>query len=203
MHWSEIVLLIIVVLAIAATLLWRAAQRIDKLHRKVVAYRIALDGQLIRRAGATIDLAASQLLDPASALMLADAGYQVIDSLGAPVDPAAAINIAGLGMQRELDESALSANLRMVFADPETLNAVTMNPSGQHILSALASSWYRATLARRFHNQAVTHARNSRRHWWVRAFHLAGYAPLPETLELDDAMPPELLTLATAPRAQD
>jgi hypothetical protein len=106
--------------------------------------------------------------------------------------------MTSLGTERERDESELSAHLREVFPDQGTINQVTDNDVGNQVLSALVIAWYRATLARRFHNSAVSEARASRRHWWVRAFRLAGHAPLPETMELDDAMTPELLALATA-----
>jgi hypothetical protein len=198
MHWSEIALIILAIIGIVIWLLWRTANQIDKLHRKVVASRIALAGQLTRRAGATIELAASQLVDPTSSILLTQSGYQIIDELETPIDPSTAMQMSGLGMERERDESELSAQLRQVFPDQEAIDLVTENPIGHQIMSNLAASWYRATLARRFHNQAVADARNSRRHWWVRVFHLAGHAPLPETSELDDAMPSELFALATA-----
>ena len=197
MHWAEVVLLVLLVLAVVGWLLWRQANRIDKLHRKVVASRIAVDGQLIRRAGASVDLAASHQLDPASAVMLAEAGYEVIDDLPPAPDPNQAMWFPGLGVDREAHESALSACLREVFPDEAAVAIVVADPIGEQILTALATAWNRAILARRLHNQAVAEARASRRHWWVRLFHLAGHAPLPDTFELDDAMPPALANLPT------
>jgi len=198
MHWSEIALLVVLAIASLGFLLWRAANRIDRLHWKVVSHRIALDNQLLRRAGASVDLAASGLIDPTSAVILAQTGYQILDNSTAPLEPAAAMRIAGLGLERERDESDLTATLRQVIPDAEAVSAIICDPIGNQLLTTLAGAWYRATLARRFHNQAVADARNSRKHWWVRTFHLAGHAPLPETVELDDAILPELSTLATA-----
>jgi hypothetical protein len=47
-------------------------------------------------------------------------------------------------------------------------------------------------LARRFHNEAVAQAQRMRRGWAVRTLRLAGRAPMPQTLELDDAWPAAL-----------
>jgi len=198
MHWSEIAFVIVFVIAVIALILWRTAARIDKLHRKVVASRTTLDNQLLRRAGASVELAALQLLDPTSAVMLAQSGYQIIDNSNAPLELAAAMKIAAIDHTRERDESELSANLRQIFPDQSAVDIVQNDSIGNQVLTNLAAAWYRATLARRFYNQAVADARASRRHWWVRAFRLAGHAALPETMELDDAITPELLTLATA-----
>ncbi|MBE9938378.1 hypothetical protein G8C60_04410, partial [Cellulosimicrobium cellulans] len=56
MTWSETAVLVLVVAALAAWLLWVAASRLDRLHRKVMASRLALDAQLVRRASAAVDL---------------------------------------------------------------------------------------------------------------------------------------------------
>ena len=61
MTWSEITVLVLVVAALVAWLLWVAASRLDRLHRKVMASRLALDAQLVRRASAAVDLATSLL----------------------------------------------------------------------------------------------------------------------------------------------
>ena len=61
-----------VVLAVAAVLLagWYlsfSATRLDRLHARVEGARSALDAQLVRRASVALQLAASGLLDPATA----------------------------------------------------------------------------------------------------------------------------------------
>ena len=73
MTWSETVVVLVALAAIALVLGWQGASRLDRLHRKVVASRIALDAQLVRRAGAAHALASSGTIDPVSALVLTDA----------------------------------------------------------------------------------------------------------------------------------
>jgi hypothetical protein len=41
-------------------------------------------------------------------------------------------------------------------------------------------------MARRFHNDVVVSTRTLRRRRLVRYLHLAGHAPMPDTVELDD-----------------
>lgn len=187
MSWSEMALIALGVVAVALILAWRGASRLDRLHRKVAASRIALDAQLVRRASTAVELAASGALDPASAVLVADAAYSASDA-GAVTSPAAALKMDGLGPDRELAESGLTGTLREALGGPETIQALRAGPSGE-VVAALAAAWYRVTLARRFHNEAVAQARRVRRLWYVRLFHLAGRAPMPYTVELDDALP--------------
>ena len=187
MSWSETALVALVVLAVALVLAWRGASRLDRLHRKVAASRIALDAQLVRRASAAVELAASGALDPASAVLVADAAYAASDA-GPVTSPAAALQMDGLGADRERAESGLTATLREVLGAPETTDELLAGSSGE-VVAALGDAWYRATLARRFHNEAVAQTRRVRRLWYVRLFRLAGRAPMPRTVELDDVLP--------------
>lgn len=187
MTWSEMALVGLGVLAIGLLLAWRGAYRVDRLHRKVAASRIALDAQLVRRASTAVELAASGALDPASAFLVADAAYTASDA-GPVTSPAAALKMDGLGPDRERAESGLTATLREAMGEPESVQLLLAGPSSE-VVAALAAAWYRATLARRFHNEAVAQTRRVRRLWYVRLFHLAGRAPMPRTVELDDALP--------------
>ncbi|MCP2265794.1 hypothetical protein ACFQHV_04545 [Promicromonospora thailandica] len=190
MSWSETALAALAVLAVALLLAWRGASRVDRLHRKVAASRIALDAQLVRRASAAVELAASGALDPASSVLVADAAYAASDA-GPVTEPAAALKMDGLGPARERAESGLTATLREALEAPEAAQELLAGPSGE-VVAALGAAWYRATLARRFHNEAVAQTRRVRRLWYVRLFHLAGRAPMPRTVELDDVLPHSL-----------
>jgi hypothetical protein len=187
MSWSEIALVALGALAVGLSLAWRGASRLDRLHRKVAASRIALDAQLVRRASAAVELAASGALDPASAVLVADTAYAASD-VGPVTSPAAALKMDGLGAPRERAESGLTATLREAMGAPEAIRDLRSGPAGE-LVEGLAAAWYRATLARRFHNEAVAQARRVRRLWYVRLFYLAGRAPMPRTVELDDALP--------------
>jgi hypothetical protein len=76
MTWSETLVLVCAVLALAGWSMWVSATRLDRLHRKVVASRLALDAQLVRRAAAATDLATSGLLDPVSSVLVVEAAHE-------------------------------------------------------------------------------------------------------------------------------
>ena len=219
MTWSEIAIIVVAVALVAGWALWVAASRLDRLHRKVMASRLALDAQLERRASAALDLAGAGELDPASSVLVAEAAYAVLDDDlrmreveaavpglaelvaapegvrrpdgGAPVVRAPRL-LAGVGMQRAMAESDLSATLRSALEDPQDVAEIQASALGAELLAALAGAWYRAQIARRFHNEAVAQTQRLRRTWYARAFSLAGHAPMPVTVELDDAWPPAL-----------
>jgi hypothetical protein len=69
----QIATFVVIVLLVAAWYLSYSAARLDRLHAKVEGAMSALDAQLIRRAEAALELANSGVLDPASALLIADA----------------------------------------------------------------------------------------------------------------------------------
>ncbi|MCA5894027.1 hypothetical protein LEP48_11810 [Isoptericola sp. NEAU-Y5] len=188
MTWSELALVVLVAAAVVVWLAWVSASRLDRLHRKVVASRIALQAQLTRRAGAAIDLASSGLLDPAGAVLVADAAFAVVDAAEAP-DPGAELALDGLGPSRERAESTLTITLRSALDDEEALRELRESTDGAELVGNLGAAWYRAQLARRFHNEAVAQAQRARRTWYVRLLHLTGRAGVPQTVELDDQMP--------------
>ncbi|MFD6134010.1 hypothetical protein [Isoptericola sp. NPDC060257] len=190
MTWSELALLVLVVAAVAVWLAWISASRLDRLHRKVVASRIALQAQLARRAGAAVDLASSGLLDPAGAVLVADAAFAALEDDTGPAPTAGAeLALEGMGPDRERAESELSATLRSALGDDEALAELRRAPGGDELVGQLSAAWYRAQLARRFHNEAVAQARRARRTWYVRLLRLSGHAALPRMVELDDQMP--------------
>lgn len=192
MSWSELALVVLVVAAVVVWLAWISASRLDRLHRKVVASRVALQAQLTRRAGAAIDLASSGLLDPAGAVLVADAAFAVVDDVAKSAPPGGELALDGLGAGREPAESELSSTLRSALGDGESVRELRATPVGEELVGQLAAAWYRAQLARRFHNEAVAQARRARRTWYVRLLRLSGHAALPRTVELDDQMPERL-----------
>ncbi|WP_277210075.1 hypothetical protein [Isoptericola croceus] len=200
MSWSEVALLAVVLVGLALWFVWVSASRLDRLHHKVVASRLALQAQLDRRVRAALDLASSGLLDPASSVLVADAAFAVTATTERPADPgrpdgpaepspAEAFALTGLPADRESSESELSVTLRSVLDDAETVAALRAAGPGDELVGDLGAAWYRAQLARRFHNEAVAQAQRARRPRPVRWLRLAGRAPLPQTVELDDQMP--------------
>jgi hypothetical protein len=179
-----------------------AASRLDRLHRKVGTSRAVLDAQLVRRATVAAELATSGLLDPVSSVLVGEAAWAALstETSDLPADLLALVGpedvpdggAALLAVDRGGIESELSATLREALDDPEEVAVLRADPAGDELVDLLASSWYRVQLARRFHNEAVAQTARARRGPLVRLLRLAGHAPEPRSLELDDAWPENL-----------
>ncbi|MFC3995744.1 hypothetical protein ACFOVU_07450 [Nocardiopsis sediminis] len=154
---------------------WRAS-RLDRLHVRVETATAALDAALARRAAAVLELAAAPGLEPASAVLLADAAVRP--------------RLAGDPGERELAESTVSRALRAVMEQPGFGAGLAAggDPGGELPAAAEAAA-KRVYLARRFYNDAVAATRAARADRLVRALRLAGSAPLPEFFEMDDEPP--------------
>jgi molybdopterin-biosynthesis enzyme MoeA-like protein len=211
MSWSDTVLIVLAILAVVGWWLWVAASRLDRLHRKVGASRAVVDTQLVRRATVAAELATSSLLDPVSSVLVGEAAWAALAAGGSdaettpglppelwallaadPRGPVSQSSLAERISERGRIESELSATLREVLSDPTEVAALRAEPGGEEVLDDLGSAWYRVQLSRRFHNEAVAQTRRMRRGVLVRALRLAGHAPEPRTLELDDEWPDAL-----------
>ncbi len=163
-----------------------SAGRLDRLHHKVESTRAALDAQLIRRAVAALEVA--QLLDPATGLLITDAAAR---ALSAGEGEPASEPLAVPGWLEEV-ENDLSRALQITFDSPDVGAALRQDPFAAAALDVLTQACTRVQLARRFYNDAVAQAQRVRRKRIVRWARLAGHAPLPQTVELDDSLPPAL-----------
>ena len=171
-------------IAMAALIAWYlsySAARLDRLHARVEGALNALDAQLVRRAEATLELANSGCVDPASALILAGAAS---DSLEADADADAEQQTS-----REAIESDLTQALELALGQEAMRNLRDDEAVGAPVLQRVAAANQRVQLARRFHNDAVTDVHRVRRSPVVRLFRLAGHAELPQTFEIDDELP--------------
>lgn len=172
-------------LALAAVILlaWYlsySAARLDRMHARVEGTLAVLEAALVRRAEATLELANSGCLDPASGLLLADSAVQALSvGVGSPAE-------------REAVESELSESLRLALTDDVLAGIRATDPAGADALDRLDAANDRVQLSRRFHNDAVTTVRLIRRKVVVRLFRLAGYAEMPRTVEFDDDAPASL-----------
>lgn len=195
--WSDttVVLVVVGVVLVLAWLVWVRANRLDRLHRKVGASRAVVDAQLVRRASVAAELAASGLLDPASSLVVGEAAWGSLTVGGElptgmlPADLREPLGGSRGGLDRAQVESDLTAVLAEILDDPDEVAALAEDPDGDRVLTDLAAAWYRVQLARRFHNEAVAQTQRVRRGALVRLLRLAGHAPEPRTLELDDSWP--------------
>lgn len=184
------VLVVVVLLFAAGWYLSYSAARLDRLHAKAEGSLSALDAQLVRRAEAGLELATSGSLDPASALLVADAATTALERhtthpLGD--DPLDGQHFGGL----ESVESDLTAALMAALTAESvaTIREDQPESAGVEALDRLEAAALRVQMARRFHNQAVREVRRVRAKRVVRVFHLAGHAALPEPVEFDDALP--------------
>ncbi len=195
-----LLLAVAVALVVLGWYLSYSAARLDRLHHKVETARAALDIQLVRRATAAVEVSAH--LDPATALLLTDAATQAL-SAGEQADTAAARAARDpLDLPPELEtvENDLTRAMRAAFPGPVGPEPVTEeeppqfppDPFAQDARRRLAQAGQRVQLARRFHNDAVAQAQRVRRKRVVRWARLAGRAPMPQMIELDDDLPPEL-----------
>lgn len=197
---TDVVLVVVGVVLLLAWLVWLRANRLDRLHRKVGASRAVVDAQLVRRASVAAELATSGLLDPASSLVVGEAAWGSLTAARVgdvpagvlPADLREQLGASGTPsgtLDRSQVESDLTAALAEILDDPDEVAALAEDPEGDRILVALAAAWYRVQLARRFHNEAVAQTQRVRRGAFVRLLRLAGHAPEPRTLELDDSWP--------------
>jgi hypothetical protein len=182
--WGVVV--VAVLLGIAWYLSYSAA-RLDRLHARVEGALSALDAQVVRRSEATLELANSGGLDPATALLLAGVAS---DSLEAHNERAGEDLLEGQHFAgREVIESDLTGALH-VSLTPDVVQRLRAEPGpGASTLALVESAALRVQLARRFHNDAVKDVQRVRRKKVVRWFRLAGHADLPQTIEFDDELP--------------
>jgi hypothetical protein len=89
----------------------------------------------------------------------------------------------------ETAENELTRALHRAFEDPATAAGLRADPAAALLLDELISAGDLVQLARRFHNDAVSHAQRMRRKWVVRRAMLAGRAEMPQMIEIDDSHP--------------
>jgi hypothetical protein len=188
----EGVLVVVAALLVAGWYLSYTATRVDRLHQKVQGSRAALDAQLVRRAAAALEVA--QHLDPAAGLLLVDAATA---SLAHGEDAVPSPSVGGTGQGDPLDvpplleevENHLSRTLHEVLDGEGVAALVRLRPFGADVLEVLAQACERVQWARRFYNDAVAQTQRVRRKRVVRWARLAGRAPMPSMIEIDDALP--------------
>lgn len=188
MSVTESITLIVAVLLAFAWYLTYTAARLHRLHTRVEGTYAALDAQLVRRAEAVLEVANCGVVDPAGALILADAATESVE--GGDANQA----------DRETIESDLTRTIRLILPTKDAdsnraqdLGAGRPRPrsdagggTAAEALIRLDATCQRVMIARRFHNDAVIDVQRLRRNILVRLFFLAGRTDLPRTVEFDD-----------------
>jgi hypothetical protein len=143
-----------------------SANRLDRLHHRVETSWANLDSLLQRRAAIALEIARSEIADPASALLLTAAAYQAREAV---IE------------NRSIAESGLSGALGLLLADGQS----STRPAEIVLLRELSELTDKIRIAIALHVDAVTRTQLVRRKFIFRTFRLAGTAPLPITYEFE------------------
>ena len=143
-----------------------SATRLDRLHHRVETSWANLDGLLQRRAAVALEIAKSDIADPASSLLLTAAAHQARDAQ----------------MQtRSQAESGLSGALGLLLNDGHLVEGVIE----KDLLRELSELTDKIRIAITMHVDAVTRTQMVRAKPVFKIFRLAGRAPLPVTYEFE------------------
>jgi hypothetical protein len=142
------------------------ATRLDRLHHRVETSWANLDVLLQKRAAVALEIAHSDIADPASSMLLTAAAYQARDA-----------NI----QSRSQSESGLSGALGLLLED----SAHLATAADSALLTELSALTDKIRVAIAIHTDAVARTQLVRRKLIVRLFRLAGTAPLPITYEFE------------------
>jgi hypothetical protein len=159
-------LAILFVVALFAWYLSFLATRLDRLHHRVETSWANLDSLLQRRAAIAIEIARSEIADPASSLLLTFAAHQARE---------ASVR------DRSQAETGLSGALGILLATSSEVSGLVE----QDLLRELAELNEKIKVAIALHVESVNRTQLIRSKWIIRTFRLAGRAPLPVTYEFE------------------
>ena len=142
------------------------ATRLDRLHHRVETSWANLDVLLQKRAAVALEIAHSDIADPASSMLLTAAAYQARDA-----------DI----QNRSQAESGLSGALGLLLEDSQHLATA----ADSALLTELSGLTDKIRVAIAIHTDAVARTQMVRAKLTVRIFRLAGTAPLPITYEFE------------------
>lgn len=143
-----------------------SATRLDRLHHRVETSWANLDGLLQRRAAVALEIAKSEIADPAASLLLTAAAHQARDAQM---------------KERSQAESGLSAALGLLLTDSQ----VVTGSIERELLRELSELTDKIKIAIALHVDAVNRTQMVRAKIVFRIFRLAGTAPLPVTYEFE------------------
>ena len=156
----------VLLIAVIAWYLSFSATRLDRLHHRVETSWANLDGLLQRRAAIAIEIARSEISDPASSLLLTFAAHQARE---------ASIR------DRSQAETGLTGALGILIETSTSVDGAIE----QDLLRELKELTEKIKMAIAIHVDAVTRTQLVRKKWFIRLFRLAGTAPEPVTYEFE------------------
>jgi hypothetical protein len=154
------------VIALFAWYLSYSATRLDRLHHRVETSWANLDGLLQRRAAIAIEIARSEISDPASSLLLTFAAHQARE---------ASVR------DRSQAETGLTGALGILIESSTSISG----PIERDLIRELKELTEKIKMAISMHVDAVTRTQMVRKRWFMRFFRLAGNAPEPVTYEFE------------------
>jgi hypothetical protein len=153
-------------IAILAWYLTFLATRLDRLHGRVETSWANLDGLLQRRAAIAIEIARSEISDPASSLLLTFAAHQARD---------ASVR------DRSQAETGLTGALGILIEGADSISS----PIELDLLRELDELTQKIKVAIAIHVEAVDRTQMVRKKSLIRLFRLAGHAPAPVIYEFE------------------
>jgi hypothetical protein len=142
------------------------ATRLNRLHHRVETSWANLDGLLQRRAAVAIEIARSEISDPAASMLLTFAAHQAREA-----------NLR----DRSQAETGLTGALKILL---ESSGGVT-TPIEKELIEELQELTEKIKVAISMHVESVTRTQMVRRMFIIRLFRLAGSAPLPAVYEFE------------------
>ena len=158
--------LIAAIVSILAWYLTFLATRLDRLHGRVETSWANLDGLLQRRAAIAIEIARSEIADPASALLLTFTAHQAREARV---------------RDRSQAESGLTGALSILLENAESIST----PIELSLVQELDELTAKIKVAIAMHIEAVTRTQMVRKKFLIRFFRLAGHAPEPMVYEFE------------------
>lgn len=153
-------------IAFIAWYLSYSATRLDRLHNRVETSWANLDGLLQRRAAIAIEIARSEISDPASSLLLTFAAHQARE---------ASVK------DRSQAETGLTGALGILLESSADFSGA----NEQDLVRELKDLTEKIKMAVSMHVDAVNRTQMVRKKWFIRLFRLAGHAPEPVTYEFE------------------
>lgn len=192
MTWEWWIVFAVLVVGLVIFVVAQRARRLDALNRTVAKSRRALEMALTARAQYAHDFATVGALDMAGAVLLTDSADSCLREGMQPIiddglDTLSHLQLeatAGEVPDRRQLESNLSRTLRLTV---DQLDEDELDDEARAFYDKLQQARLQVKMTRNFHNSHVAQVRRVRTGVVARLFPIAGHAPWPQTVDMDDA----------------
>lgn len=192
MTWEWWLVIAALIVGIAALVVAQQARRLDALNRTVAKSRRALEMALTARAHYAHDFATVGSLDMAGAILLTDSADTCLREGMQPIIDDGLDTLSNLHLATSADEapdrrqleSNLSRTLRLTV---DQLDKDELDDEARAFYDRLQQARLQVKMTRNFHNSHVAQVRRVRTNIVARLVPIAGHAPWPQTVDMDDA----------------